>query len=183
MAQTYPDLSARHTEFIAVQKIFFVGTATADSRINVSPKGLDALRVIGPKRVIWLNVTGSGNETSAHVQANARMTLMFCAFEGAPLILRLYGKARVVHHNDPDWAALYAHFKPLLGARQIFDLAIDSVQTSCGLGVPLYDYKDERGQLEVWAEKKGDSGLRDYWAQKNQASIDGLPTHIIDRNT
>ena len=89
----------------------------------------------------------------------------------------------MVHHNDPDWAALYAHFKPLLVARQIFDLAIHSVQTSCGLGVPLYDYKDERGQLEVWAEKKGGSGLRDYWAQKNQASIDGLPTHIIDRNT
>jgi hypothetical protein len=182
MAQMYPALADKHTRFIAAQKMYFVGTATADSRINVSPKGMDSLRVLGPQRVAWLNVTGSGNETSAHVQADARMTVMFCAVEGPPLILRLYGKARVVHHNDPDWAALYAHFRPLPGARQIFDLAIDGVQTSCGMGVPLYDYKGERGQLEAWAEKKGETGLRDYWAQKNQSSIDGLPTHILDRN-
>lgn len=182
MAQLYPALSDKHTQFIAAQKMFFVGTATADSRINVSPKGLDALRVLDPQRVVWLNVTGSGNETSAHVQADARMTVMFCAVEGAPLILRLYGKARVVHHNDAGWAALVAHFKPLPGARQIFDLAIDSVQTSCGMGVPLYDYRGERGQLEAWAEKKGDAGLHDYWTQKNQSSIDGLPTNILDRN-
>ena len=127
MAQMYDELSTRHSEFIAAQKMYFVGTATADSRINVSPKGMDSLRVIDPKRVAWLNVTGSGNETSAHVQADARMTIMFCAFEGAPLILRLYGKARVVHFNDPDWAGLYARFNPLPGARQIFDLAIDRV--------------------------------------------------------
>ena len=182
MAQMYTELSARHCEFIAAQKMYFVGTATADSRINVSPKGMDSLRVMSPQRVAWLNVTGSGNETSAHVQADARMTLMFCAFEGAPLILRLYGKARVVHFNDPDWAGLYARFNPLPGARQIFDLAIDRVQTSCGMGVPLYDYNSERGQLEAWAEKKGDAGLREYWALKNQNSIDGLPTHILDRN-
>lgn len=182
MAQMYTELSARHCEFIAAQKMYFVGTATADSRINVSPKGMDSLRVIDPQRVAWLNVTGSGNETSAHVQADARMTIMFCAFEGAPLILRLYGKARVVHFNDPDWAGLYARFNPLPGARQIFDLAIDRVQTSCGMGVPLYDYNSERGQLEAWAEKKGDAGLREYWALKNQNSIDGLPTHILDRN-
>ncbi len=182
MAQMYQELSQRHCEFIAAQKMYFVGTATADSRINVSPKGMDSLRVIDPKRVAWLNVTGSGNETSAHVQADTRMTIMFCAFEGAPLILRLYGKARVVHHNDPDWAGLYARFNPLPGARQIFDLAIEHVQTSCGMGVPLYDFKDQRGQLEAWAEKKGDAGLREYWALKNQNSIDGLPTHILDRN-
>ncbi len=121
MAQMYTELSARHCEFIAAQKMYFVGTATADSRINVSPKGMDSLRVMDPQRVAWLNVTGSGNETSAHVQADARMTLMFCAFEGAPMILRLYGKARVVHFNDPDWAGLYARFNPLPGARQIFD--------------------------------------------------------------
>ena len=182
MAQMYTELSARHREFIAAQKMYFVGTATADSRINVSPKGMDSLRVMDPQRVAWLNVTGSGNETSAHVQADARMTIMFCAFEGAPLILRLYGKARVVHPGDKDWNVLYALFNPLPGARQIFDLAIDRVQTSCGMGVPLYDYQDQRGQLEPWAEKKGESGLLDYWALKNQTSIDGLPTHIIDRN-
>jgi hypothetical protein len=182
MAQMYTELSDKHSQFIAAQKMYFVGTATADSRINVSPKGMDSLRVINPKRVAWLNVTGSGNETSAHVQANARMTVMFCAFEGAPLILRLYGQARVIHHGDVEWAALYTLFKPLPGARQIFDLAISHVQTSCGMGVPLYDYKAERGQLDAWAVRKGDDGVREYWAQKNQASIDGLPTHILARN-
>jgi hypothetical protein len=170
MAMMFDALSERHIEFIRAQKIYFTGTATADSRINVSPKGMDSLRVLG------------GNETSAHVQADARMTLMFCAFEGAPLILRLYGRASVIHRKDPQWAALYPQFTPLPGARQIFDLAITHVQTSCGMGVPLMDYQGERGSLEAWAEKKGDSGLLDYWAQKNQSSIDGLPTHIVARN-
>lgn len=183
MAQMYTELSERHQQFIAAQKLFFVATATADSRINLSPKGMDSMRVLDARRVAWLNVTGSGNETAAHVQIDPRMTLMFCAFDGAPLILRLYGKARVVHHNDTDWPALYPHFKPLPGARQIFDLAVSHVQTSCGMGVPLMDYHGERGSLEAWAEKKGEDGVRDYWAQKNQASIDGLPTQILERNT
>jgi hypothetical protein len=182
MSQMYAELSDKHSEFIAAQKMFFVGTATADSRINVSPKGMDSLRVINSKRIAWLNVTGSGNETAAHVQVDPRMTVMFCAFEGNPLILRLYGSARVIHHNDADWAALYALFKPLPGTRQIFDLAISHVQTSCGMGVPLYDYQAERGQLDAWALRKGDDGVREYWAQKNQASIDGIPTHILARN-
>lgn len=182
MATMYTALSERHIEFIRAQKIYFVATATADSRVNVSPKGMDSLRVLGPNRVAWLSVTGSGNETSAHVQADARMTVMFCAFDGAPLILRLYGRATVIHRKDPDWAALYAQFTPLPGARQIFDLAIDSVQTSCGMGVPFMDYKGERGSLEAWAEKKGEAGLHEYWELKNRNSIDGLPTHIVARN-
>ena len=182
MAMMFEALSERHIEFIRAQKIYFTGTATADSRINVSPKGMDSLRVLDPRRVAWLSVTGSGNETSAHVQSDARMTVMFCAFEGAPLILRLYGKARVVHRGDPEWTALFAHFRPLPGARQIFDLAIDHVQNSCGMGVPFMEYKGERGALEAWAEKKGEAGLREYWALKNQSSIDGLPTHIVARN-
>lgn len=182
MAMMFEALSDRHVEFIRAQKIYFTGTATADSRINVSPKGMDSLRVLDPKRVAWLSVTGSGNETSAHVQADARMTLMFCAFEGAPLILRLYGSARVIHRGDAEWPALYAHFTPLPGARQIFDLAIDHVQTSCGMGVPLMEYKGERGALEAWAKKKGEAGLREYWELKNQSSIDGLPTHIVARS-
>lgn len=183
MAQMYTELSERHQQFIAAQKLFFVATATADSRINLSPKGMDSIRVLGANRVAWLNVTGSGNETAAHVQIDPRMTLMFCAFDGAPLILRLYGKARVVHQKDADWPALYSLFKPLPGARQIFDLAVSHVQTSCGMGVPLMDYRGERGSLEAWAEKKGEAGVRDYWTQKNQASIDGLPTQILERNT
>lgn len=182
MATMYAALSERHVDFICAQKIYFVATATADSRVNVSPKGMDSLRVLGPNRVAWLSVTGSGNETSAHVQADARMTLMFCAFEGAPLILRLYGRATVIHRKDPEWAALYAQFTPLPGARQIFDLAITHVQTSCGMGVPFMDYKGERGSLVAWAEKKGEAGVHEYWELKNQNSIDGLPTHIVARN-
>lgn len=182
MGKQYEALSERLIEFISEQKIFFVGTATADSRVNVSPKGMDSLRVLNSKRVIWLNVTGSGNETSAHVQQDPRMTIMFCAFEGPPLILRVYGKARVLHKNDPEWDALFAHFDPLPGARQIFDLSIELVQTSCGMAVPYYSYTGERELLSDWARKKGDDGLEQYWEEKNQSSIDNIPTHIVAKN-
>jgi len=182
MGQQYSELSDKHIKFISEQKIFFVGTATADSRVNVSPKGMDSLRVLSNSRVIWLNVTGSGNETSAHVQQNPRMTIMFCAFEGAPLILRLYGSARVVHKSDPEWADLFPLFTPLPGARQIFDLAIDLVQSSCGMGVPYYAYTGERELLSAWANKKGEEGIKRYWQEKNQQSIDGLPTHVVEKN-
>jgi hypothetical protein len=183
MAQMYRELSDRHRQFIGQQKLFFVGTATADSRINVSPKGADTLRVIDARRIAWLNLTGSGNETAAHVRVSPRMTLMFCAFEGAPLILRVYGTARAVHRNDAGWAALAPLFgAPGGGARQIFDLAIESVQTSCGMGVPLYAYEGSRGMLEQWAVKKGEEGVRKYWEEKNQFSIDGIPTGIVAGN-
>ncbi|NCA71277.1 MAG: pyridoxamine 5'-phosphate oxidase family protein [Sphingobacteriia bacterium] len=181
MGRKFDALSEQNIRFIAEQKIFFVATATADSRVNLSPKGLDALRVIDAGRVLWLNLTGSGNETSAHVQRDPRMTLMFCAFEDPPMILRIYGSARVVHPGDPDWADLLSLFKPRPGARQIFDLAVDLVQTSCGMGVPHFAYVGDREQLVDWAVKKGDEGVRDYWEQKNQASIDGIPTRIVDR--
>ena len=182
MAKRYDELSDAHKVFIAEQKIYFVGTATAESRINISPKGMDSLRILDKNRVLWLNVTGSGNETSAHVQMNPRMTVMFCAFAGPPLILRLYGSATVIHLNDPLWAESYAQFDPLPGARQIFDLRIDLVQTSCGFGVPFYDYAGDRAQLNDWAVKKGDEGLRQYWIDKNQRTIDALATHIIEKN-
>jgi hypothetical protein len=138
MGKRFSELNDQHIRFIDRQKMFFVGTAAAESRVNVSPKGMDSLRVLGNNRVVWLNVTGSGNESSAHVQQNPRMTIMFCAFEGLPLILRLYGTARVIHPRDAEWAELYALFPPLPGARQIFDLSVDLVQTSCGQAVPLY---------------------------------------------
>ncbi len=179
MAKRYHALTDAHMQFIAAQKIFFVATATAASRVNVSPKGMDTLRVLGTNRVVWLNVTGSGNETAAHVQEQPRMTLMFCAFEGAPLILRLYGTARVIHRNDAEWQELLALFPPLPGARQVFDLAIDLVQTSCGEGVPLYTYAGERDNLNQWALNKGEAGLAQYRAEKNQLSLDGIPTHIV----
>jgi Pyridoxamine 5'-phosphate oxidase len=182
MGKQYKELSETLIGFIAAQKVFFVGTATADSRVNVSPKGMDALRVLSGDRVLWLNLTGSGNETSAHVQHDPRMTIMFCAFEGAPLILRLYGNARVIHQNDAEWQELYSFFQPLPGARQIFDLSIELVQTSCGMGVPYYTYERERPMLADWAIKKGNEGLRQYWEEKNQLSIDEIPTHIVEKN-
>jgi hypothetical protein len=182
MGKRYDSLSDKHIEFIARQQIFFVGTATADSRVNISPKGMDSLRVLGPNRVVWLNVTGSGNETAAHVQLNPRMTIMFCAFEGEPLILRLYGKARAIHHNDAEWPEMISLFPALPGARQVFDVAIDLVQSSCGFGVPFFDYAGEREQLNEWAVKKGEDGIHQYWADRNAVSLDGLPTHILEKN-
>jgi len=181
MGQRYQELSDKHIEFIAQQKLFFVGTATADSRVNVSPKGMDTFRVLGSRRVAWHNLTGSGNETAAHVQQLPRMTLMFCAFEGAPLILRLYGTAKVIHKHDPEWNELFTLFKPLPGGRQIFDVALDLVQTSCGMAVPNYDYVGDRELLSEWAVRNGDDGIKRYWEEKNQTSIDGIPTHIVAR--
>jgi hypothetical protein len=181
MGQRYQELSDKHIEFIAQQKLFFVGTATTESRVNVSPKGMDTFRVLCSRRVAWLNLTGSGNETAAHVQRLPRMTLMFCAFEGAPLILRLYGSAKVIHQHDPEWEELFALFKPLPGARQIFDVSLDLVQTSCGMAVPNYAYVGDRELLSDWAVRKGDDGIKRYWEEKNQTSIDGIPTHIVAR--
>ena len=178
MAKLYKQISPKLQQFIEDQKIFFVATATADSRINLSPKGMDSLRVIDSNRVAWLNVTGSGNETAAHVQENPRMTLMFTAFEDNPLILRLYGTAKAIHKDDAEWQLLFPLFTPLPGARQIFDLTVDLVQTSCGMAVPLYDYIGEREQLNAWATKKGEEGVETYWKETNHTSLDGKPTHF-----
>jgi hypothetical protein len=183
MAKQYGELTERLIEFIATQKLFFVATACAEGRVNLSPKGMDSLRVLDANRVIWLNVTGSGNETAAHVQQDPRMTIMFCAFDGAPLILRLYGKAHVVHHGDSAFGELAAQLPALPGARQIFDVRLDLVQTSCGMAVPNFDYVGDRTLLADWATKKGDQGLREYWEAKNQQSIDGMPTHIVARSS
>lgn len=182
MGQQFSELSEKHLAFIAQQKLFFVGTATADSRVNISPKGMDSFRVIDCNRILWLNVTGSGNETATHVQTHPRMTVMFCAFDGAPLILRLYGHARVIHRSCAEWDELYAHFPALPGARQIFDLQVDLVQASCGFAVPYFSYEGDRELLSDWASKKGEEGIRDYWAQKNQFSLDGVATHIVEKN-
>jgi hypothetical protein len=178
MAKFPPQLTNELTEFIRHQKLFFTGTAAPDGRVNVSPKGMDTLRVIAPNRLAWLNLTGSGNETAAHLREHDRITLMFCAFEGDPLILRLYGHARAFHPRDAEWGSLHALFPPLPGARQIIDMSIDQVQTSCGYGVPLFDFKADRNQLAEWAEKKGEEGIRQYWHDKNRLSLDGKPTGI-----
>ena len=183
MGQRYSEIPNKLKQFIKEQKIFFVGTASEDSRVNISPKGMDSLRVMDKNRIVWLNVTGSGNETSAHIQENSRMTIMFVALDGKPMILRVYGSARVIHKNDQEWKKLYSLFDPIPGARQVFDLEVDLVQTSCGMAVPFFDYVEERNQLKNWAIKKGDEGLKEYWKQKNQVSLDGKPTNIMDKNT
>ena len=179
MADQFASLTQDHIDFISRQHLFFVGTAGAEGRINVSPKGLDTLRVLDPSRVVWLNLTGSGNETAAHVLENGRMTLMFCSFDRQPLILRVYGRAAAVHPRDE---AKFGHYSALFGkqpgARQFFELEVDSVQTSCGFGVPQYEMDAERPTLAKWAENKGEAGIRQYWSDKNRSSIDGKPTGI-----
>lgn len=183
MGKQYTEITDKLKQFIEEQKIFFVGTAASDGRVNISPKGMDSLRVIDNNHLVWLNVTGSGNETSAHIQEHPRMTIMFTAFEGDPMILRLYGNANVVHKNDSRWRELYSLFNPMTGARQIFELTVDLVQVSCGMAVPFFDYVEEREQLNNWANQKGESGIQSYWLDKNQTSLDGKPTHIKEKNT
>jgi len=178
VAKRYPELNEELSAFIKQQKLYFVATA-ADGHINLSPKGLDSLHILDANTVAWLNLTGSGNETAAHVLEDSRMTIMFCAFEGKPLILRLYGKAKVYHAYDDEWPTLSAHFNLLPGTRQIFVLNIELVQTSCGFGVPYFEYQGERGLLIDWASNRGPEGVREYWARKNQESLDGKPTGIF----
>ena len=175
LGKRYDALNEDLAAFIRKQKIYFVATAASEGRVNLSPKGMDTLKVLDRNRALWLNLTGSGNETAAHVRENPRMTILFCSFEEAPLILRLYGEARMIRPEDPEWDALFAHFDPNPGARQIFDLSIDLVQTSCGFGVPYYSYAGERDTLKEWAERKGEKGIRKYWEEKNSTSLDGKP--------
>jgi len=182
MSAKFNELSAKHVDFIEKQKIFFVGTAAENGTVNISPKGYDSLKVLSPNRIIWLNVTGSGNETSAHVQINPRMTIMFTSFDGPPVTLRIYGKAQVFHQLDEKWGSLHSHFDRIVGARQIFDLAIELVQTSCGMSIPYFDYKGERDAQIKWATKKGEVGLREFWGEENQKSIDGFPTNILQKS-
>ncbi len=179
MAKQFARIEPAHQSFIERQRLFFTGTAAQDGRVNVSPKGLDSLRVLGPDRVAYLDLTGSGNEAAAHLRASGRMTLMFCAFEGPPLILRLYGRGRALARGTGEYAELLPRWAPEpLGARQIVLLEVDLVQTSCGFGVPLFGYQGERPSLQRWAESKGEEGLAAYRRRNNARSIDGLPTGI-----
>ena len=167
--------------FIERQKMFFVATAARDGRVNVSPKGLHTLRILADDRILWLNLTGSGNETAAHGLDTPRITLMVCAFEGDAMILRVYGEASAIHPGDADWHDLIARFPAYAGSRQIFDVSVDLVQTSCGTGVPLMHYAGDRGETELlpYYEDMGADGVRDYWGRKNVFSIDGKPTGIL----
>lgn len=182
MAQQYDALTSSHRSFIDAQRVFFTASATRDSRVNVSPREIGALRVLDDNRVAYLDLTGSGNETAAHVRADGRLTLMFCAFTGPPRILRLYGLGRKVGWQTDEFVALlqrhYGISKAPPGARQIMVLKIDLVQTSCGFGVPIFEYVGERTSLERFYAEKGADGMADYWAEKNLTSMDGLPTGL-----
>ncbi len=179
MADQFDCIAPEHQKFIEAQPLFFVATAGVDGHVNISPKGQDSLRVLGPNEVLWLNLTGSGNETAAHLQEVNRMTLMWCAFTGAPNIMRAYGSAQVIHPRDAGWAQCTQLIEPVLGARQYIRLQVSLLQTSCGYAVPFMDFREDRVALTKWNEKKGEQGIQDYWQEKNQVSIDGKPTGIL----
>lgn len=177
MAKFLPALDERLMGFIRAQRMFFTGSAPLNGRVNVSPKGLDTFRILSPTSVGYLDATGSGNETAAHLLENGRITFMFCAFDGPPLILRLYGQGRCVQPHQMEWNELRPHFgPPMLGERQLIVAELESIQTSCGYGVPVYDFKEDRTQLSAWAERKGPEGVAQYREEKNRISIDGAPT-------
>ncbi|MBL1176526.1 pyridoxamine 5'-phosphate oxidase family protein [Pantanalinema sp. GBBB05] len=180
MAKVFDQITEELQNLIAAQAMFFVATAplSPSGHVNMSPKGLNSFRILSPHQVAYLDLTGSGNETSAHLQENGRITFMFCTFQEPPCILRLYGQGRAILPNSPEWNDLYTQFVPIPGARQIIIADISRVQTSCGLGVPLFEYQAQRQSLVMWAEKKGEQGLKEYHQLKNFVSVDGLPTPL-----
>ncbi len=176
MAKQFLQLEDAHRSFIEDQHMFFVGTAGVEGRVNISPKGMDSLRVLGPNRIVWMNLTGSGNETAGHLMQVNRMTLMWCSFSTRPLILRAYGTARTIHVGDDSWDELSDHFPNHRSARQIYDLSVEMVQTSCGYAVPFMEFQSDRDTMQKWVDGKSDDEIRAYWAEKNGQTIDGQPT-------
>jgi hypothetical protein len=181
MAKFFESILDVHKTFIEKQKIFFTASAplTADGHVNLSPKGIDSFRVLSPNKVAYMDIVGSGNETSAHLLENGRLTIMFCAFDGPPNILRLYGKGYTVLPGDPEWPELAPLFTMHIATRQIIVSEVYTVQTSCGFSVPYYEYLGERDQAQKWAEHKGPEGLELYKQEKNRISLDGLPTAMF----
>jgi hypothetical protein len=177
VADRFASLSPELADWWRAQPLFFVATApsTGDGHVNLSPKGYDTLRVLGPNRVAYLDLTGSGIETVAHLRENGRITLMACAFSGGPRISRIYGRGTVHPIGTPAFDDLAPQFPVLPGRRSIVEVEVERVTTSCGYAVPLMDLVDERDRLVAWAEKKGPEGIEQYWASKNVTSIDGLP--------
>lgn len=178
MAKQFPALTEDQQQFISEQHIFFTASASPDGRVNVSPKGMDSLRILGPGRILWLNLTGSGNETAGHLLESPRVTLMWCSFSKRPMILRAYGTARAIHSGDADWASMITHFPPNHAARQVFDLSLDLVQTSCGYAVPFMEFAGERDTLTHWASNKTEEDIQTYWRDRNTKTIDGKPTGV-----
>ncbi|HEX4796639.1 MAG TPA: pyridoxamine 5'-phosphate oxidase family protein [Humisphaera sp.] len=178
MAALHVEITPELQAFIVAQPMFFVASAplSGEGHVNLSPKGLDTFRILSPTCVAYLDFVGSGNETAAHVLENGRITFMFCAFEGPPKIVRLYGRGRTVQPRDAQWADLSSNFPQCDGVRQIMIAEISRVQTSCGFGVPRMRLEDQRDALFAWVRKKGPDGLVEYQSRKNRVSIDGLPT-------
>ncbi len=183
VGKRFTKIEVEHQGFIERQHVFFVASAAAGTHVNLSPKDAASLRILSPNRVVYLDQTGSGNETAAHIRAGGRVTMMFCAFAGAPLILRLYGQGSVLSRGSEAYAEMLAgNFggtEPP-GCRQMIVLDIDLVQTSCGYGVPLFEFSNERTTLVRWAEGKGSGGLQEFWRRENAVSLDGLPTGLLD---
>lgn len=180
MGKFHDSIKPAHKQFIEEQHIFFVSTAplSADGHINLSPKGLDCFRVLSENKVAYMDLISSGNETSAHTLENGRITLMFCSFDGSPNILRLYGKGFTVLPGTDLWNEYAPNFTIYPSTRQLIVAEIDLVQTSCGFGVPLFEYVGERDIHFNWAEKRGKEGLHAYIQENNLVSLDGLPTSI-----
>lgn len=177
----HPEISQELQQWIAQQPLFFVASAplAADGHVNLSPRGYDSLRILDSHTVAWLDLTGSGNETAAHLQENGRITLMFCAFQGDPQILRLYGRGETLLPGSTQWDELLPLFPAHAGARQIIRVSVERIQTSCGFGVPYMSLQGERSRLREWSEKKGDAGMAEYRERKNTTSIDGLPVDVL----
>ena len=179
MAKFYDRITPELQNFIEAQHIFFVATAPHNGRVNLSPKGMDALRVINESEIAYLDLTGSGNETAAHLLENGRITIMLCSFTNKPLIFRLYGQGEAIRPRDTQWQEYLSLFPAIAGTRQIIRVKVETVQTSCGYAVPFYEFTGDRPTLQEWAEKKGEEGVYAYWQEKNQHSIDGLPTKLL----
>jgi hypothetical protein len=177
MGKIFDGIDEKLAAWIAAQRMFFVATAPRgdDGHVNLSPKGLDSFAILGPRSVAYLDLVGSGAETLAHLRENGRITFMFCAFEGLPRIVRLYGRGEAIEPGDAGWDALAANFPAHASTRSIIRAELSRVADSCGYGVPLYQYKSDRSQLAEWAERKGPEGLRTYQLDRNRESLDGLP--------
>jgi hypothetical protein len=177
MAKVFDGIDEKLAGWIRAQHLFFVATAPRadEGHVNLSPKGLDSFAILGPRSVAYLDLVGSGAETIAHLRENGRITLMFCAFEGPPRIVRLHGRGTVLEPGDADFPALAAQLPEYASTRSLIRVAVDRIADSCGYGVPLYEYKEERTQLRAWADRKGPDGVRRYQLDNNQTSLDGLP--------
>ncbi len=184
MATQFSRIEEKHRDFILRQHVFFTASAAEGTRVNLSPRSTDLFRFIDTNTVAYLDRTGSGNETAAHMLADGRLTIMMCSFDGPPMILRLYGRGTVLQHGTVPYSELLASYfgndEPL-GARQIVRLDVDLVQTSCGFGVPVFEYREERTALDRWSENKGADAIVEYQRAENLHSIDGLPTGLLSR--